>query len=77
LVICDIDDIRDGAMGIAVLVARGWEEPVPLIILSRRPDVEEIAEGFGAVEGFPKADQRRTIDDEDRSVRAWWDQPRR
>jgi DNA-binding response OmpR family regulator len=54
LAICDIDDLHDTAMGMVALVSRGWGEPVPLIVLSRRPDVEEIAGAFGAVEGLRK-----------------------
>jgi DNA-binding NtrC family response regulator len=54
LVICDIDDLQDSATGITALVARGWGQQVPLITLSRRPDVEEIAGAFGTVEGLRK-----------------------
>jgi hypothetical protein len=51
LAIGDIDDLHDTTMGMIALVSHGWGEPVPLIVLSRRPDVEEIAGAFGAVEG--------------------------
>jgi hypothetical protein len=49
-----IDDIHDGALGIAALVARGWGEPVPLIVVSRRPDGEEITGALGPVDGLRK-----------------------
>jgi hypothetical protein len=53
-VICDSDDLPDGAMGMTALVARGWGEAVRLIVLSWRADVEEIAGAFGAIEGLRK-----------------------
>jgi DNA-binding NtrC family response regulator len=54
LVICDIDGLEDKAMGMGALVSRGWGDPVPLIILSGRPDIEEIAGAFGAVKELSK-----------------------
>jgi hypothetical protein len=39
------------APGLVALVSGGWDEAVPVIVLNRRPDVEEIAGAFGAVEG--------------------------
>ena len=41
--------------GLLAVVRRGWGEPVPLLILSGRPDVETFAvEELGAVEGLRK-----------------------
>jgi hypothetical protein len=54
LLLCDIDDLHESPMAFAALAAHGWDVPVPLIILSRRPDVEAIAGAFGAVEGLRK-----------------------
>jgi hypothetical protein len=46
-------DVGENAGGVAVL-RKGWREPVPLLVLSQRLDVEEIAGAFGAVEGLRK-----------------------
>jgi DNA-binding response OmpR family regulator len=54
LLLCDLDDVHENPLSLAALAARGWDEPVPLIVLSRRPDVEEIAGAFGAVAGLHK-----------------------
>jgi hypothetical protein len=54
LLLCDLDDLHENPLGLAALAARGWDGPVPLTVLSRRADVEEIAGAFGAVEGLRK-----------------------
>jgi CheY-like chemotaxis protein len=54
LLLCDIDDLHENPLDLAALAARGWDVPVPLIISSRRPDVEAFAGAFGAVEGLRK-----------------------
>jgi DNA-binding NtrC family response regulator len=55
IAICDVDDLEGPIAGMRALVARGWGAPVPLIVLSRRTDVERLAaESLNAVEGLKK-----------------------
>jgi hypothetical protein len=42
LLLCQVDHLHQYSLSLTALAARGWDSPVPLIIFSRRTDVEEI-----------------------------------
>jgi hypothetical protein len=50
-IIADLDDAADNAAGAAVL-RKSWGGTVPLVVLSRQPDIADRATQFGAVEGL-------------------------
>jgi DNA-binding NtrC family response regulator len=52
-IIVDLDDTGENTGGAAVL-RKGWGGTVPLIVLSRQPDVDERAAHLGAVAGLRK-----------------------
>jgi FixJ family two-component response regulator len=52
-IIADLDDVSDTAAGIAVL-RKSWGGTVPIVVLSRHPDVADQAPRLGAVAGLRK-----------------------
>jgi hypothetical protein len=52
-IIADLDDAGDNTAGAAVL-SKSWGGTVPLIVLSRQPDIAERATRVGAVAGLRK-----------------------
>jgi FixJ family two-component response regulator len=52
-IVADLDDVGDNATGVAVL-RKSWGGAVPLIVLSRQPDVAEQSSRLGAVAGLRK-----------------------